>query len=303
MKIEWSIIKELALRENPNLADVFKRRSITLDNFLDAISKPTYNLATELKCSATTSTNISRAAFPNKPKNVKINTYLLRENNLGYCAMCNSIKEENEFYKNNTKSSGLGQCKSCMSDYQREYYPENSEKWINCSHKGREAIKRATPKWAELEKIKLFYKNRIDGQHIDHIIPLRGENVCGLHVLANLRYMTAVDNMSKSNKFDESMLDEEYIPTVVELNPPTNKIVKKSCPTCGKLLENKNTTGYCIKHRPVLKEIDVKDIEYWVSNFSWTRAAKELGMSDNGLRKRYKNITGLDPKSILKVKI
>lgn len=39
-------------------------------------------------------------------------------------------------------------------------------------------------------------------------------------------------------------------------------------------------------------------IEYWVINFSWVRASKELGLSDNGLRKKYKSLTGLDPKTI-----
>lgn len=45
-------------------------------------------------------------------------------------------------------------------------------------------------------------------------------------------------------------------------------------------------------------EITQEQIEYWVTNFSWVRASKELGLSDNGLRKRYKKLTGKDPKSI-----
>ncbi len=53
-----------------------------------------------------------------------------------------------------------------------------------------------------------------------------------------------------------------------------------------------------IKKNP---EITAELIEYWVTNFSWVRAAKELGLSDNGLRKRYKTLTGKDPKSLQKV--
>ena len=51
-----------------------------------------------------------------------------------------------------------------------------------------------------LEKIKEIYQNRKKGYHVDHIIPLQGENVSGLHVENNLQYLTTKQNLSKGNK-------------------------------------------------------------------------------------------------------
>jgi len=66
--------------------------------------------------------------------------------------------------------------------------------------KRRAAKLKATPKFANLNKIKEVYKNCPKGYHVDHIIPLQGKNVCGLHVEWNLQYLTPSDNHSKSNK-------------------------------------------------------------------------------------------------------
>jgi 5-methylcytosine-specific restriction endonuclease McrA len=59
---------------------------------------------------------------------------------------------------------------------------------------------RAIPLWANIEKIKEIYRNRKKGYHVDHIVPLKGVNVCGLHVENNLQYLTAQENISKGNK-------------------------------------------------------------------------------------------------------
>jgi hypothetical protein len=60
---------------------------------------------------------------------------------------------------------------------------------------------RQRPIWANLKKIMEIYVNRPEGYHVDHIIPLRGKTVSGLHVESNLQYLPALENMKKHNKF------------------------------------------------------------------------------------------------------
>ena len=75
-------------------------------------------------------------------------------------------------------------------------------------------LKQATPNWMD-EFDELFIKeiyhlaslrSEILGikHHVDHIIPLKGKTVCGLHVPLNLRILTAEDNIRKNNKFEEN---------------------------------------------------------------------------------------------------
>ena len=70
------------------------------------------------------------------------------------------------------------------------------------SAKYRAALLQRIPAWADLEAIQLFYANYPPGYHVDHIVPLQGERVSGLHVLENLQYLTAAENLKKGNKFD-----------------------------------------------------------------------------------------------------
>lgn len=68
-----------------------------------------------------------------------------------------------------------------------------------------------TPKWlttADFLRIeqayamaKLIQDTTGEKQHVDHIIPLRGKNVSGLHVPANLQILPATVNISKGNKY------------------------------------------------------------------------------------------------------
>lgn len=61
---------------------------------------------------------------------------------------------------------------------------------------------RQRPSWANMDKLREIYVNRPEGHHVDHIIPLRGKFVCGLHVENNLQYLPAKENMIKHNTYE-----------------------------------------------------------------------------------------------------
>lgn len=74
--------------------------------------------------------------------------------------------------------------------------------------KRRSARRKQAPPWADLEAIKAIYAEalRLTNEtgiphHVDHIIPLQGRLVCGLHVHNNLRAVPATENLKKSNSF------------------------------------------------------------------------------------------------------
>lgn len=73
---------------------------------------------------------------------------------------------------------------------------------LTTAHK--KVVKQRTPAWADMQKIVEFYKNCPEGHQVDHIIPLRGKTVSGLHIVENLQYLTAKENRNKSNYYEVS---------------------------------------------------------------------------------------------------
>ena len=117
--------------------------------------------------------------------------------------------------------------KEKRNEYSRKYRAENLE---HMRHLGREWSKnnldkariynanrraaklQATPIWAsdEFESFAIdemyelaYARKESTGfdWHVDHIVPMRSSRVCGLHCVANLQVIPAVENHAKGNRF------------------------------------------------------------------------------------------------------
>lgn len=108
-------------------------------------------------------------------------------------------REANRLYQAVCRSTDKG--KAILKERTRLWVLANPGKANAITAKRRSAKLKRTPNWSEYEAIKQFYINCPSGHQVDHIIPLQGELVSGLHVLGNLQYLTATENARKKNKF------------------------------------------------------------------------------------------------------
>lgn len=104
-----------------------------------------------------------------------------------YCPACRIVKPFDHFGSDpRTRNKTTSKCKSCLlikSKTEKSY------------------IALRTPSWADTSSIEDFYKRCPDLCHVDHIIPLRGKLVSGLHVVDNLQYLPAKENILKGNSY------------------------------------------------------------------------------------------------------
>lgn len=84
---------------------------------------------------------------------------------------------------------------------------ENKAKRNVLNAKRRAALLNATPEWLTEEQHQLMltiYEEAIRLQkEVDHIVPLKGRNVSGLHVPWNLQLLSKKENRKKYNKYGE----------------------------------------------------------------------------------------------------
>lgn len=136
---------------------------------------------------------------------------------IGYkeCHRCSVIKQFADYPKDRGTNLGIAsQCSSCRNAYQREQqsYTKYRLSYVKSYEKNKHKIRERNtyskrsralrvPKWTEIAKIQEFYRNCPEGYHVDHILPLKGKLVSGLHVLGNLQYLSAKDNLAKGNKY------------------------------------------------------------------------------------------------------
>lgn len=128
----------------------------------------------------------------------------------GCCTSCEEVKNNSEQRKEymvlyaNEKRTKLREIAS--------RWQKNNKGKVNANTAIRHTSKMLrTPLWLtkeEKERIRCYYqlsamRTKESGivWNVDHIVPLQGENVSGLHVPWNLQVIPAADNFKKNNTF------------------------------------------------------------------------------------------------------
>ena len=124
-----------------------------------------------------------------------------------WCKVCRSAHDHSVYIKNREKV--LTRTRKWQAEHAEKrkadmhtWYLKNKRSVVANVAKRKAAKLLRTPSWSNLEKIKEIYLRRPKDRVVDHIIPLQGELVSGLHIPENLQYLTDFENCSKNNRFD-----------------------------------------------------------------------------------------------------
>jgi hypothetical protein len=115
-----------------------------------------------------------------------------------------SYKEARRTYMKKDRDANLDKYRQ----KDRLRYLNNREVFYHNNAKRRCQQKIASPLWMDKVGILSLYRQMRDlnkeagyrKYHVDHIIPLFGKGVCGLHVFNNLQLLLAEDNLRKGNR-------------------------------------------------------------------------------------------------------
>lgn len=122
-------------------------------------------------------------------------------------------KAKREYYERNREAViARAQARDVVkvTEYKNAYKERNPDLYKELVSIRRRRFRLATPKWLTPEhkmEIRLKYRLAIELSRrtgirhaVDHIVPIQGEEVCGLHVPWNLEVITQEENLKKSNK-------------------------------------------------------------------------------------------------------
>jgi hypothetical protein len=152
------------------------------------------------------------------------------------CLSCGTFRTWDMFRKDSRTRTGYrASCKYCASvklkedsvqnaEASKRYYLKHRDKVLKKKAEDRrrrpevykvfDAMKKAKRRsayvrWASPEGVQAVYdlakhmtETTGEVHHVDHVIPIKGKKVTGLHVEGNLRVVTAKENLAKHNKYE-----------------------------------------------------------------------------------------------------
>jgi 5-methylcytosine-specific restriction endonuclease McrA len=84
--------------------------------------------------------------------------------------------------------------------YRNNWKARNRDRVNADTNARRRRLRLQMPPWVDRREIRAIYALCPPGYEVDHIIPLRGEHVSGLHVPWNLQYLPKEENRRKGNR-------------------------------------------------------------------------------------------------------